>query len=238
MPTKTQTDPLADAESAVVAAAQVLENAKEHDRQLRQRLLDGEATVTAQELADSGHAIEHAKLGTEAAQLALAGIQKTARQERLAALADEITTKSGDPAEVSEAVKAIGEAVYVILTAEQNRYQNMGRWIAQMRREGIPEYSPNGKARTDGQGRAHTPYKVLSGDHAHLGWQPAGMGHGDVVYAAGRRIADISPGFLIRAGIERACRRAGGRLYATLGLENATHPALIEDPEGWLRERY
>jgi len=239
MATKTQTDPVAEAEAALVAAAAVLDAAKEHDRQLRQKLLDSEGTVTAQELADSGHAKEHAELGVEAAQLALAGAQKSVRLDRLAQLSAEAVELAGDPEAAIEAMQVIEEAVYGLVVADNARYQNLTRWIATAKREGVPEYEPNGKTRTDSQGRAKVPYKELSAEHGGIGWQEAFMGRGEVFYAAGRRISrTFNPGEFIRAAVERACRRAGGRTADYLNLDHKPDPRLIDNPQEWIRERY
>lgn len=237
MPVKEKVGPVAGAEANLAAAVQAEEAALEHDRKLREKILSGEGTVTADELAESGHAIEHAKVGTEAARLALAGAQKVERYERLRALTDEATMLAGDPAFALDAMKVIEEAVYNLVVADSARYKNLTRWIGEARRLGVPEYEPNAKNRPDSKGRM--PYRELSDEHGHVGWQEAGMGRAETFYAAGRKFTrNNNPGELIRAAIDRACRRAGGRDADYLDLNHRPHPRLIDTPEEWIRDNY
>jgi hypothetical protein len=237
MTTKTKTDPVTEAEEYLAKSTQTLTDAEGHDRGLRERLLAGDTDVTAEMLAESGHAVEFARLGVEGAKVFLQGAQEKARRDRLAALTAEATALAGDPDAAIEAMKVIEEAVYGLVVADSARYQNLTRWIGTARREGVPQYEPNAKNRPDSKGRL--PYRELSDEHGHVGWQEAGMGRPETFYAAGRKFTrNGNPGELIRAALERACRRAGGRSADFLDLNHKPHPRLIDTPEEWIRDNY
>ncbi|MEV5711249.1 hypothetical protein [Actinoallomurus sp. NPDC052274] len=235
--TKTATDPIAEARQQLDTARQAEADARNHNDELRRRILDGDQAVTAEDLADAGHALDHARLATEAAELAYESARRAARLVRLDALAEDIRANAGDPEAAITAVRQIEEAVAVLLAADTNRYRNIARWTAAMRGEGVPQYEPLAKNRPNAKGRM--PYRELSAEHAHLGWQPAAMGHGDQVFVGDRRIgSDGHVGWLIRTAVERACRRTGGRGADWLGLDHKPPEQLVSDPEGWIRGNY
>lgn len=236
MPTKTAPDPVAEAQAALTTATQAEHDARQHNDELRQRILDGDQGVTAEDLAAAAHSVEHAVLGVEAAQLAAQAAEQTARRQRLAELTAEVTALAGDPDAAIEAVSVIEEAVHGLLVADNARHQNLTRWIMTARREGVPQLEPNAKDRPDNKGRM--PYRELSDEHGHVGWQEPGMGRTETFYAGGRKITRSNPGELIRAAIERACQRAGGRTADYLELNHRPDPRVTNDPEGWIRERY
>jgi len=237
MTTKTLTDPVAEAEAALVTARDAEQEAVDALQRLDAQIISGDTTVTVQDRADAEHAVTHARLITQGAAQALQNAMDTARRERLAKLSAEAVELAGDPDAAIEAMQVIEEAVYGLLVADSARYQNLTRWISTARREGVPQFEPGAKLRPDSKGRM--PYTELSDEHGNVGWQEAGMGRAETFYAAGRKFSrSNNPGELIRAAVDRACQRAGGRTGDYLQLNHRPDSRLVADPEGWIRDRY
>lgn len=232
------TDPVAEAQNKNAEAQTAELDARQRCDDLRAAVLRGE-DVTPEHLAEAGHALEHAQLGAEAARLALEGAQRQARLDRLDVLREDIRAGAGSPAEAAEAMALIEEGAARLVALCATRRQSITRWVAALRREQVPRYDPNGKVRTDAQGRRTVPYKELSAEHGHMGWREAAMGFTDTVYVSGRSITPISAAELTAAALDRGCRRAGHH-PALLGNVSAgsANPDLARDPRVWLDARF
>lgn len=218
MSTKTKTDPVAEAEAALLAATETLDAAKEHDRQLRQKVLDGEATVTAQDLADSGMNIEHATLGADAARQRYQRAQDTARLDRLRELRAEIYA-AGSSDEMSAAMRTAVEGLQRIIGLCATRRDNNARWLQTMIREGI----------TNG--------RDVSDDNAGLGWFSSDWDLGGLVLDD-HQLRVIPAEMLIGSAL-LAAAEAAGEPASYLGATEPPHNReQREDPEAWARKRW
>ncbi|MFC8667068.1 hypothetical protein [Streptomyces sp. NPDC057199] len=225
---------IADAEQELTKATGTL-------TALKAKILDkGPGSVTAEELGEAVHAVEHAKLTVEhAGQQAQAEADRQ-RQQHLAELKAEILDQAGDVDTALDAMQQIETAAAVLIAACAGRQRNITQWTAALRQAGVPRYEAGGKIRTHADGRTYGPATELTDEHAGMGWSDAGMGRSDAVHVDGRRLAHLSPGLVIAAALERAARTAGyGVRYLHPAIEvHSTDRAAIDNPEAWLRTRY
>lgn len=217
MTTKTK-DPVAEAEAGVIAAVEVLEAAKENDRQLRQKVLDSEGVVTAQELAESAMGIDHATLGAEAARLRYQRAQEAARLDRLRELRAEIYA-TGSADEMTAAMRTAIDGVKQIIILCATRRDNYAQWRRTMTREGVT----NGREVTD--------------ENAGLGWFESDWDTGALV-VDGHNLRVIRPDVLLGA-VLLAAAKAAGEPIGYLGALSPPHDAdASADPEAWAHKTW
>lgn len=210
MTTKTSpVDAIADAQAALDAAARTVEEAQQHDAALRDRILAGDASVTAQQLAESAAVIERAGLDVEAAGLRLRGAEKTAADAEADRIAEAITGAVGNADDVSAAVQQIAEGVAALIGICARRQRGITRGIGEMRAARIPARS-NGTQPVPGVGR--------------LAWADAAMGRAETAYVDGRAYSAVEPGTLTAHAIARGVRDAGDSVhrlapFVTLGVD-------------------
>lgn len=219
MPTKEVADPVTTAQTALTAAVQAETDALEHDRRLRQKVLDSEGTVTAQELADSGHQIERARLGVEAARLTHQAAQRNARLGRLRDLEAEIISTAGSSDDVTAAMAKIREGVTELVTLCGTRQAHFGRWLATMRREGIPNSADTDEVNN------------------HLGWVTSDW-TGDTIKAGTRTVRMVRPGLLVEAALIQGAEAAGQSAGSLAPLQLGNNRDLVDDPAGYLTKNW
>ncbi|MEU6567304.1 hypothetical protein [Streptomyces parvulus] len=213
----TKTISLTDAQAKLTAATAAVD-------QLKAKLLDeGPGSVTAEELGQAALDVEHAKLALAHAAKQAEDQATAERLEQLELLKAQILDQASNAGIVLGAMEQLEYAAAVIFRACGGRQQLIAQATTAMRKAGVPR---------DSEGQA--------GQHAGLAWSDASMGRGDSVHVDDRQINTISPGVLIAAALERAAREAG---YSTRHLQPAVEvpsalPALTQDPEAWLRQRF
>lgn len=218
-----------------------LNKASEHLTNLKAKILDkGPGAVSAEELGDAAHAVEHARLTVQHAAEAAEAEAKRQRLARLQELKAEILDQAGDVDAALDAMRQIEQAAALLISTCSGRQKLIGKWTQALRAAGVPRYEAGGKIRTHVDGRTYGPATQLTDEHAGMGWTEATMGRGDTVHVDDRKLTQLSPGILIAAALERAARAAGygiGHLAPIVEVQGHAQGA-VDDPETWLRARY
>lgn len=231
-------DPVTAAESSLAEAQRRADDAHAGLENYKNQILTGgPGAVSPEDYATAGHRAEHAALELEAAQLAHASALESARQGRLAEIAERVQD-IGDPAAMRAALAALTDAAVKVMNLCDDRNAAVRQATADMRHEGVPKLEPIAKTQWHPDGSVTEPYKQVTDEHGRLGWSTAvgalGGGH-DAVTVDAHQVRVLDPGELIAIGLHDALQRTGKqRGVLAPDVQVTPHRGYTDDPERYL----
>ncbi|WP_030919004.1 hypothetical protein [Streptosporangium amethystogenes] len=149
---------------------------------LKARILAGDETVTAEELAQTTHAAEHEKLLQQAAEILAAEQAEADRLDRVRAIAEQLLTAYDDPGE-NDDIEALRAAVASIVRRADRRKEAFREAYGALAREGV---------------------RIGDEPTAGISRREAAMGVSDRVVVGEQTITYVAPGRTIADAISSA----------------------------------